>query len=133
MNIRGGISTYSKWRRVIELTALKNPDVLVITETGHDNHPSTLRWATRNMTPNELDDPDSRGRLGDQFKENLPYNIYSTEDQSTQGKRGGVVVLVHESLAHRVLGKPHIPPHKQWMTITLATPDDHVKIIATYS
>ena len=79
MNIRGGISTYSKWRTVIELTALKNPDVLVITETGHDNHPSTLRWATRNMTPNELDDPDSRGRLGDQFKENLPYNIYSTE------------------------------------------------------
>jgi hypothetical protein len=58
MDIRGGISTYSKWRTVIEVTALKNPDVLVITEIGHDNHPSTLRWATRNMTPNELDDPD---------------------------------------------------------------------------
>ena len=132
MNIRGGISTYAKWRTVVEITALKNPDVLVITETGHDNHPSTLRWATRNMIPNELDDPDARGRLGDHFNNSLPYNIYSTEGQSTQGERGGVVVLVHESLSHRVLGKPHVPPHKRWLTITLATPDEHVKIIATY-
>ena len=84
MNIRGGISTYAKWRTVVEITALKNPDVLVITETGHDNHPSTLRWATRNMIPNELDDPDARGRLGDHFNNSLPYNIYSTEGQSTQ-------------------------------------------------
>jgi hypothetical protein len=113
MNIRGGISTYAKWRTVVEITALKKPDVLVITETGHDNHPSTLRWATRNMIPNELDDPDARARLGDHFKDTLPYNIYSTEGQSTQGERGGVVVLVHESLAHRVLGKPHVPPHKR--------------------
>jgi hypothetical protein len=33
MNIRVGISTYSKWCTVIELTALNNPDVLIITET----------------------------------------------------------------------------------------------------
>ena len=111
LNIRRGISTYSKWRTVIEITALKNPDVLVITGTGHDNHPSTLGCATRNVTPNELDDPDGRGRLDDQFKENLPYNIYSMEGQSNQGDRGGVVVLVHESLTYRVLGKPIVLPH----------------------
>ena len=40
--------------------------------------------------------------------------------------------MIHESLAHKVLGKPHVRPHKRWMTITLATLNDHVKIIATY-
>ena len=104
VNIRGGITQYDKWRTVVELCSLKKPDVLVLTETGHNNHPSTLKWLTRNMKPNELNNPDDRSHLSDQFKDTLPYNMYSTEGISTPGERGGVVVLVHDSLLHRVLG-----------------------------
>ena len=132
VNIRGGITNFDKWRTVVELCSLKKPDVLVITETGHNNHPSTLRWLTRTMKPNELNNLDDRSQLSDQFKDTLPYNMYSTEGISTPGERGGVAVLVHTSLAHRVLGQPVTPPHKRWMTLTLATPDEHIKIVATY-
>ena len=110
VNIRGGITNFDKWRTIVELCSLKKPDVLVITETGHNNHPSTLRWLTRTMKPNELNNLDDRSKLSDQFKDTLPYNMYSTEGISTPGERGGVAVLVHTSLAHRVLGQPVTPP-----------------------
>ena len=119
INIRGGIAQFDKWSTVVELCSLKKPDVLVVTETGHNNHPSTLRWLTKNMKPNELNDLDDRSH--DQFQVTLPYNMYSTEGISTPGERGGVVVLVNTSLSHRVLGQSVIPSHKRWLTITLAT------------
>jgi hypothetical protein len=78
VNIRGGISTFAKWRSVIEILNVKNPDILVLTETGHVNSPSTLKWLTRNMHANELNDPDARSKLTDQFNDSLPYNIHST-------------------------------------------------------
>ena len=52
VNIGGGITQYDKWRTVVELCSLKKPDVLVLIETGHNNHSSTLKWLTRNMKPN---------------------------------------------------------------------------------
>jgi hypothetical protein len=84
------------------------------------------------MKPNELNDLDDRSHLSDQFQDTLPYNMYSTEGISTPGERGGVAVLVHTSLSYRVLGQPFTPSHKRWMTITIATPDEHVKIVALY-
>ena len=131
MNIRGGISTFAKWRSVIEILNAKNPDILVITETGHDNSPSTLKWLTRNMHANELNDPEARSKLTDQFKDSLPYTIHSTQGTTGEG-RGGVAVLVHTSMSHRIIGKPTLPTHKRWMTITIATPDEHIKLVATY-
>jgi hypothetical protein len=86
VNIRGGIAQFDKWRTVVELCSLKKPDVLVITETGHNNHPSTLRWLTRTMKPNELNDLDDRSHFSDQFKDILPYTVYSTEGISTPGR-----------------------------------------------
>jgi hypothetical protein len=115
VNIRGGIAHFDKWRTVVELCFLKKPDVLVMTETGHNNNPSTLRWLTRTMKPNELNDLDDRSHLSDQFQDTLPYNMYSTEGISTPGQRGGVAVLVHTSLSHRVLGQPVTPSHKRWL------------------
>jgi hypothetical protein len=86
VNIRGGIYTFAKWRSVIEILSTKNPDILVLTETGHDNMLSTLKWLTRNMQANELNEPDTRSNLTNHFKDSLPYNIYSTQDTAGEGR-----------------------------------------------
>jgi hypothetical protein len=65
-------------------------------------------------------------------QDTLPYNMCSTEGISTPGERGGVAVLVHTFLSHRVLGQLVTPSHKRWLTITLATTDEYIKIVATY-
>jgi hypothetical protein len=74
------------------------------------------------MQAYEFNEPDTRSKLTDHFKDSLPYNIYSTQGTAGEG-RGGVAVLVHNSMSHRILGKPSFPAHKRWMTITIATPD----------
>jgi hypothetical protein len=87
------------------------------------------------MQANELnDDPDSElfQARSPHFKDNLPYNIHSTNGTVDKGG-GGVAVLVYKSImSHRILGKPSFPAHKRWMTITIATPDEHIKLVATY-
>jgi exonuclease III len=83
------------------------------------------------MHANELYEPDAHSKLTDQFNDSLPYNIYSTQGTAGEG-RGGVAVLVHNSMSHRIIDKPSLPTHKLWMTITIATPDEHIKLVATY-
>ena len=57
------------------------------------------------MHANELNEPNARSKLTDQFNNSLPYNIYSTQGTAGEG-RGGVAVLVHNSMSHRIIGKP---------------------------
>ena len=83
------------------------------------------------MQANELNKPDTRSELTDHFNNSLPYTIYSTQGIAGEG-RGGVAVLVHYYMFHRILGKPSLPTHKRWMTISIATPDEHIKLVATY-
>lgn len=110
VNIRSGISTFARWRSVIKILSTKNTDIQVVTETGHDNMPSTLKWLTRNMQANELNEPDNHFKLTDHFKDSLSYNIYSTQGTSSE-------------LAWR-RGRPgsqlHVPPYSR-LTILPST------------
>ena len=59
---------------VVEILSPENPDILVLTETGHDN-----------MQANELNELDTRSRLTDHFKDSLAHNILSLQEPRHPG------------------------------------------------
>ena len=124
------LESYVTKTALLDLAAINNTDVMVISEPGRKATEQALKWGTHHITPGETSTRAKRRKLGSTNRSKMAYLAYATHGLDGDGE-GGVVVLVHEKWKHRIRDVTRDPTGR-WLHLTLVTPQGPVTIIGFY-